>query len=125
MAKWFAVVEKATGRAVSFGTVVAAAEELERRGLEVVDVGEHPDSSKGGIDFAAQYWDAKDRRLKAVELLDRLQDILTADEFADVRTGWQSLSAAQKKAAADVIVKLLGRMRYRRPDEPVLLDPGE
>ena len=67
--QWFAIVEKATGRLHSTGTVIADAERLQRDGLEALPLDFNPQLNKE--------WDQASRTFK-----DRLPRILTPFEIA-------------------------------------------
>jgi hypothetical protein len=120
MARWFAVVDRVTGAAVSFGTRVAPAADLEVKGLEVVDLGEH---GPGGPDQRAQRWDAATRRFVARVLKDRLEDLQTSEDpvYVAFRQAWAALNASQRTAIRAALVKLLGPLRERLDDEPIEL----
>jgi hypothetical protein len=120
MARWSAVVKRETGEPVSFCTAGKEAPKavLEAKGLEVVDLGEQPE---GGPDQRTHRWDPAARRFIARVLKDRLEDILTDEQFSELKAVWQSLSAAQKLAIRNALAKLLGPLRYRQDDEPIAL----
>lgn len=54
-------------------------------------------------------------------LIDRLQDMLDNPAYADFVTVWQGLSAARKNQLRTMLIRLLGRQRYRAQSEEVEL----
>ncbi len=120
--RWSAVVKRETGEPVSFCTAGKEAPKavLEAKGLEVVDLGEQPES---GPDQRTQRWDPKARRFVARIVRDRLEDIQTSDDpvYVAFRQAWDSLNASQRTAIRAALVKLLGPRRERQDDESIEL----
>lgn len=119
---WYGVVEDATGRLASVGTVVGA---QMPDGYSVVPFGD------ARPDFDAQMWDASTRAFVArppkAPLVDRLDDIASSPVFDDVRAAVAGIgNATQRQLVASTLrtclTKLLKRYRYRRADEPVELE---
>lgn len=70
--------------------------------------------------YPALMWDAAARGFTtrpAKVVIDRLQDILTAAQYADLQGVWTSLTAAQKTALRNGLIRLLGAHRYRAQAE--------
>lgn len=108
---WYAVVEKATGRLESVGTVVASPLPSS---LEALQLAGEPDAS--------QVWDQASRSFKprpAVVMVDRLTDL---DADPALSTVWSRLTVAQKAALRDRLGLLLGPRRYRQQSEGVNLE---
>jgi hypothetical protein len=122
MPRWSAVVKRETGEPVSFCTAgkEAPTAVLEAKGLEVVDLGEHPE---GGPDQRTQRWDPATRRFVARVVKDRLEDLQTSEDpvYVAFRQAWASLNATQRTAIRAALVKLLGPLRQRQDDEPIEL----
>ena len=111
---WYGV-HKADGELVSIGSVVAPDNVLAAKGLFKVPLGEV------APDQRTHRWDAGTRQFVLRVVKDRLDDLVTADQFAELRTVWQGMSAAQKLAVRNALITLLGPARYRQDDEPVTL----
>lgn len=54
-------------------------------------------------------------------LIDRLQDMLDNPAYADFVTVWQGLNATRKNQLRTMLIRLLGRQRYRAQSEEVEL----
>lgn len=118
MARWSVVVNRVTGAAVSFCTAgrEAPAAVLEANGLEVVDLGEHPE---GGPDQSKARWDAGARRLVAVAVRDRLDDVeADGERFPELS---RLLRGSGRARLREELGRLLGPLRQRRDHEPIEL----
>lgn len=120
MGRYSVVINRATGEAVSWCTAgkEAPRDVLEARGLEVVDVGEHPEP---GPDLGAHRWDPAARRLVPRVKRDRLEDIDTAPELADLGDVLRGLPTPQRARALRGLERLLGPLRFRDEHEPPAL----
>jgi hypothetical protein len=106
MPKWFVVVRKDTGEAVSYGSVVADQEILEARGLEAIELGdESPDLGK-------VRWDPKTRQHVPLVQIDRVEEFLN-DPDVSAALGGPGARSPVRALFADKLAALLGPERYR------------
>lgn len=115
MPKWFAVHDRATGELRSLGTVVADPAHLAAQGLEARELGET------APDQHTHRWDSATRAFVLRVVKDRLDDIVTDAQFDAFKAVWATMTPAQKTAVRQLLIALLGPLRYRQDDEPIAL----
>ena len=106
---WYAVYESATGRLLSVTTLLGDLPV----GVTTLNLAGEPADN--------QMWDSTTRTFiprPAKVLVDRLQDILSNPAYADFATAYNVLNAANKTRLRNMLIKLLGRQRYRSQGEP-------
>jgi len=112
---WYALYDTSSGKLESIGS----AEELPQLlGKAALLLPEQPDLS-------AQMWDETSRVFvarPAKVLIDRLDDIQTNPNFADFMTAYNSLNAANKTRLRNMIIRLLGKRRFRASQETVEIE---
>ncbi len=116
--RYSVVIERATGNPVSFCTAgkEASADVLERKGYEVVDLGEHEEP---GPDMGKLRFDKATRRLVERVTRDRLDDIeADAEQFPELS---RILRGSGRTKLRDELGRLLGSMRHRQEDEGITL----
>jgi len=109
---WFAVVDDATGRLVSIGTVIASPLSA---GLVAIRLG------KDQPNLGDVMWDAASRSFVArppIVLIDRLDDLKSDADFS---AALASLNPAGKNRMLDLIGDMLGPVRFRVEGEDVNL----
>ena len=107
---WYALYETINGKLVSVGTVIA---DPLPTGLTSISLPDKPADN--------QMWDEVTRAFvprPAKVLVDRLQDILTNPAYADFTTAYNALNTTNKTRLRNMLIKLLGRQRYRSQGEP-------
>jgi hypothetical protein len=112
---WFAVIEDATGRLASVGTILPPTLPA---GYIAQTLAERPN-------FALVQWNAATRAFEPVPpivWIDRLDDLVNSDRFVDFRTIWNSLNAANKTRLRNAMIALLGGKRFRQAHESEVLD---
>lgn len=96
---------------------LAPAAALAARGRAVVEVDiTDPDPEEartGRIDYRVRRWDRQARAIVRKVTVDRLQDLLTDDRFAEFRALFAALTPAQKQIVRDALILLLGPRRFR------------
>jgi len=110
---WYAVHDAVSGRLISVGQVVADPMPLDRVALLLLD---RPADT--------QVWDEALRQFVARPAkvpVDRLQDLVTNPDYAEFKTAYDALSAANRQRLIDALTRLLGHERYRAVGEPVEL----
>jgi hypothetical protein len=108
---WFAVYESGTGRLVSVAQTVA---DPLPAGLAAAELGQRPADS--------QMWDTTTRTFvarPAKVIVDRLQDLADDPELSAV---WTRLTATQRTALRNRLIRLLGQYRFRSQATGVDLD---
>ena len=109
---WFALADTNTGALVSITDVVA---EPLPPSLTAYPLANEPN-------LRAVMWDASTRTFvsrPAKVIIDRLQDLLTDPAYADFQTIYSGLSAQRKTQIQTVLIRLLGKNRYRAANESV------
>jgi len=104
--QWYAVVEKSTGRAISFGTKIASILPAE---WEAIPISNQPGSE--------QVWDEATRSLiprPPKVLIDRVDDVLAKPT---VQTFISGLNSGQRNLFRAILIELLGNRRFRSDDE--------
>lgn len=102
MPKWFAVIDKATGRLESVGSVVAPRDALEARGLEAHEIGDEAPS------FERDDWEPKERRFKARPKRNSAEDFLARD--AGEIPAFRDIVAGLKPSEQAVVRRVLASM---------------
>lgn len=117
---WYAVIDTATGRLRSVGTVLPQALP---DGLSAFELGEtRPD-------LDAQMWDESTRafmpRPPKLPPVDRLDDFSSSPVFREMRDALAALSPSARTQVGSALrtcfARFLGRFRYREQDEEVSL----
>jgi hypothetical protein len=108
---WYAVVDDATGRLLSVGSI----EPAPSTGRVILTFADRPDQDT--------IWNPATRTFSPRPpdpVVDRLQDMANHPALA---AAWSRLTPAQRTAMRKAFVWLLGSRRFRTPNEEVALDP--
>lgn len=109
---WFYIYRKDTGRLVS-----ETDNDPQVLPVEYADV-----MLANRADLSAVMWDDVSRGFvprPAPVIVDRVQDLITSDAFADFRAAYGTLTPVNKLKLRDGLVRLLGGKRWRDEGEPV------
>lgn len=102
----YALYTTATGQLISIGTVLP---DPVPQGLSVL--------ARETVPADTEMWDAASRSWvarPAKVLVDRLDDLLADADFADL---WSNINAARRTRLRNLLIRLLGRHRYRNASE--------